>query len=301
MPAFVQPAKCVCYGLSTLIVLFASWSNAGQGERTSPRVEPDRRELVDRLLWQRVGQQSVPLINAWEIADQTYRPSERELETTIFGRFVSSQHANEVLRFCLELELHDLDRACHLTSAQKAKLQLLGQGDIKRYFDRYEQLKARSINDGRPLFGILQDAVKLRLALESGLFNQHSLLFKGLGSTLTPAQIQQRDRFRESVRQAAFEQIVARISTWETVREDQRQAFETLFLARTRLPANAGSYDRFLYLMQLQHLPKQTLKTALSEVQIMALHAQIAEADGVKPQMVYLGYFPELDSLPAVH
>ena len=43
----------------------------------------------------------------------------------------------------LALRIDDLDRACAVTELQKKKLKLAGLGDIKRYYDRVEDLKRK--------------------------------------------------------------------------------------------------------------------------------------------------------------
>ena len=43
----------------------------------------------------------------------------------------------------LGLRIDDLDRACSITEVQKKKLKLAGLGDIKRYYDRVEDLKRK--------------------------------------------------------------------------------------------------------------------------------------------------------------
>ena len=48
--------------------------------------------------------------------------------------------ARQELESQLATQIADIDRACNLTEPEKKKLQLTGQGDIKRFFDRYEQL-----------------------------------------------------------------------------------------------------------------------------------------------------------------
>jgi hypothetical protein len=47
----------------------------------------------------------------------------------------------------LSERIANLDRKCGLTDAQKAKLQLAAQGDIKRHFERVEEATKRL--DGR--------------------------------------------------------------------------------------------------------------------------------------------------------
>jgi hypothetical protein len=95
----------------------------------------------------------------------------------------------------LEERLQFADEMCGLTVAQRAKLRLAGRGDIHRFFDRFEGLKAKyqSFEDaefGDELAGkqLEADAVPLRRALQDGPFDDGSLFGKFLGTVLNSQQ-----------------------------------------------------------------------------------------------------------------
>jgi hypothetical protein len=56
----------------------------------------------------------------------------------IFGPYGTAATVRERFESQLALEIADIDRACTLTAAETKKLRLAGQGDIKRFFNRYE-------------------------------------------------------------------------------------------------------------------------------------------------------------------
>ena len=73
------------------------------------------------------------------IPDQTF-------DNIVFGNVRGSSTALKRFLTLLELQIDEVDRACELKDAQKAKLQLAGQGDIKRYFDKIDE-KRRKFQD----------------------------------------------------------------------------------------------------------------------------------------------------------
>ncbi len=92
----------------------------------------------------------------------------------------------------LEARLQFADEMCGLTAAQREKLRLGGRGDIHRFFDRFEHLRAKYLSFEDAEFGnelagkqLDTDAVPLRRALQDGPFDDGSLFGKFLGTVLS--------------------------------------------------------------------------------------------------------------------
>src|SRR6478672_7877710 len=101
--------------------------------------------------------------------------------------------ARRQLEWQLTVQIEDIDRACSLTNPQRKKLELAGRGDIKRFFDRYEQVirKSQVERNEQGLRKISQDITPLEITLQVGLFYEDSLLLKSLRNTLTDEQFAQ--------------------------------------------------------------------------------------------------------------
>ena len=179
----------------------------------------------------------------------------------------------------LRVQMEDIDRACSLTDAQRRKLELAGQGDIKHFFDHYEQLLRKSQvveHNEQNLQEMQREANHLRRSLiNEGLFLEHSLLVKSLRSTLTDEQFAQYEAkalkgralgHHESVLEAVamlkrgFENSVAARGLDIVLREEQRQDLIRLMMRETKPPSQPSQYDVQFLLLQFSRLPEENLK-----------------------------------------
>ena len=88
--------------------------------------------------------------------------------------------------------IDDLDRACSITEVQKKKLKLAGLGDIKRYYDRVEDLKRKytsSAKQGNINNNIWQEMQPLQIELNNGVFDDDSIFVKTVKNTLSGDQV----------------------------------------------------------------------------------------------------------------
>jgi hypothetical protein len=95
----------------------------------------------------------------------------------------------------LEERLQFADEMCGLTFAHREKLRLAGRGDIHRFFERFEHLKAKyqsfeGTENGNEVARdqLDSDALPLRRALQVGPFDDGSLFRKFLGTVLNAEQ-----------------------------------------------------------------------------------------------------------------
>ena len=71
----------------------------------------------------------------------------------------------------LSLNVEDLERTCGLTPVQKKKLLLAGRGDIKRFFDRVEDIRKKfdKVKNDQNQFGLMwQDIQTAPVRLPGG-------------------------------------------------------------------------------------------------------------------------------------
>ena len=134
------------------------------------------------------------------LVQQAARLTEPQIEQMIFRQDRNAARARERLATELARQIEVVDRVCKLTEAQRNKLNLMGRGDIKHFFNRFEPIKqeAPSIDRTAPEFRerwreISLEINALRTTLQIGLFNADSLFSKSLSNTLTSEQLARYD------------------------------------------------------------------------------------------------------------
>src|SRR5438477_5906783 len=75
-------------------------------------------------------------------AGRVFIVNDAQFDQWVFGNMGQGNAgvARNKLDSLLALHVDDLERACGLTPAQKKKFVLAGRGDIKRFFDRVEEM-----------------------------------------------------------------------------------------------------------------------------------------------------------------
>jgi hypothetical protein len=200
----------------------------------------------------------------------------------------------------LQQDVNDVDRMCGLTEAQRKKLTLAGSGDIKRYFDRVDELK-RTLR-GRPIDTVELGTVNLELqraSLYSGpyLFGDKSLFAKSIENTLTPEQF---DRYRRFMRaellarhRTTIKSLVDRMHSMLRLSSEQDRRFEDLLLKETRPPPQYGRYDDYGVLFQLSKLDTAKLRPIFDDDQWGKLTGQFARAAKLERILRVGGYLPD--------
>src|SRR5205814_7350841 len=130
--------------------------------------------------------------------------------------------------------------------------QLAGRGDIKRFFDRYEQVKQKfqGVKQDDDKFNDLwQEISPLQTSIQSGLFHQDSILYRSVKHTLTPEQAPryeaaaaERRAFRH---RANIEVGVALLEQAMPLREGQRRELIDLLKRETKPPRRSGQYEYY--------------------------------------------------------
>ena len=125
-----------------------------------------------------------------------------------------------VLKSQLALQVDSVDRACALSGAQREKLQLAGDGDLKRLSRTIEQLreKFREVGQDQEKFQtIAGEALTLQMKMQSGVYDESSLFQKVLRQTLSreqSARYEQQERERRKFRyEGKIELVVANLET----------------------------------------------------------------------------------------
>jgi hypothetical protein len=179
-----------------------------------------------------------------------------------------------VLEFRLEQQLEVIGRECELTPKQIATLRLAGQGDIKRFLDRVNEVCARfqlAQGDRNQINSLLRESKWLQVALANGVSGDGSLFAKASVRVISREQRAHAAKYRferERTRhREAIAETVSKLSRSMSLTNDQRQRFVSVLAAETRPPEKSGD-SRIAYVMfQAARLPRSMLEPVFDEDQ----------------------------------
>jgi hypothetical protein len=200
----------------------------------------------------------------------------------------------------LTLNVDDLERTCGLAPVQKKKLLLAGRGDIKRFFDRIEEVRKRftkNQNDQNQFAQLWQEVQPLRNAYHAGFFGEESFYAKALKATLNPEQL---GKHEEVVRDRMLYRYWARVDlAMELLNnevgftDDQRRQLVKLLREETRPPRRLGDNDYYVVLYQLSRIPEAKIKPVFEDVQWRFLKRQLDQGRGMAPFLKQNGFLPD--------
>ncbi len=213
-----------------------------------------------------------------------------QVDQWVFSRWGGAQGARTRMEANLELRIDDLERGCEISEIQKKKLKLAGLGDIKRYYDRVEELKRKySSRASRPNQNnnIWQELQPLQIELNSGLFGDDSIFAKTVKNTLTGPQVERHEdlsrRRATERRRSTIELFVVQIDKALGLAEGERERLIELLLAETPAPRKYGQADYWYFMYQMTRLPESKLRDILDEPQWRLLNRQFIQARGMEP------------------
>jgi hypothetical protein len=232
---------------------------------------------------------------------------EAQFDQWVFQQDQNAAGARKRLEAFLTLQVEEIDRACGLTDAQKQKVQLTGRGDIARFFSRYEELRQKFLrlnpDQERFMQEMWQEIRPLQMTLQTGLFQDDSLLFKSLHHTLTPEQLPRYEAVARERRQlyhrANVELAVAMIEQTMPLRDAQRRGLIDLLVKETRPARKSGIYDFYVAVLQLGRMPEEKLKPLFDAAQWKAVRRLVEQYRGVEPFLRQNGLMPDEDDEPA--
>ena len=217
-----------------------------------------------------------------------FEVGEENFDQWVFGNQRNAAGGRKRLETQLKLQSDEVERACKLTEAQKKKLQLAGRGDIKRFYDRVEEVRKKFLlvrKDQQKFQEIWQDIQPLQMTLNSGLFDDQSFFHKTLRRTLNAEQAEhyelaehQRRTFRY---RAKVELVVATLENGLPLRDEQRRKLIQLILDETKPPRKFGQYDYYMVMLQVSKLPENKLKPLFDNAQWKVLNQQFNQVKGL--------------------
>jgi hypothetical protein len=215
--------------------------------------------------------------------------NDRQFDAQLLGPAQSMGAVGQQLRRVLNIQIARLNLDYSLTDAQKKKLFVAGEGDIKRFFDRMAELKTKfetAKYDRTQLIACLQAARRMRADSRGTIFGAGSLLDKTLVTTATAEQKAKGEEAQRLREIAAHRAAVANTMKWLDqvllLGEDQRRRLEQLVLAASRPQPGSGLSGPASILFQLTKLPSEQLKAVLRDDQWRRLERQLAAFRNLK-------------------
>ncbi len=200
----------------------------------------------------------------------------------------------------LLMQIEELDRACGLTDAQRAKLMLAGRGDLKRILDAYDDKKKKfraTGGDQNRINEIFQDIQPLQQAIAAGPFGEGSIFAKSIAKTLDPAQTERFEKVASEKRtyryRARVELAVNLLDGYVGMTADQRRRLVKVVVDETRSPRKFGRQDYQVVMLLASKIPEARLRPIFDDAQWRKVRRQM---DGVKGLEMYLksnGFLPD--------
>lgn len=206
----------------------------------------------------------------------------------------------------LALKVDEADRACALTDAQKARLRLLGRGDVKRLFERVEEKRKQFQlvrSDQQKFQNFYQEIQPLQQAFQSGPFDEASFFARGVKGVLDDGQaaryeaaLDERRRFRY---RAKLDLVATLIDNTVGLTAPQRKALRDLLAQEVRPPRRFSAYDYTVVMYQLAKLPESRVKAVFNDAQWRIIGPQFAQFKNMEQMLVKNGVLPAEPAGPA--
>jgi hypothetical protein len=215
------------------------------------------------------------------------QPLAANVDSWIYGDSDQGEAPQDRLESLLRRKVEEISRIAAISANQKQKLILAGRGDIQRFVDRVDRLKAKYQTGGNANQAF-SEVGPLRADARGRLFEGDSLFAKTLAKLLTPEQLagytatdDDRRRFQH---RAGVHMTVLRLSTAIGLSNEQWKRLEDLLLKETR-PARIfdrvypAAYFNIVY-VQMPRIPEEKLKPLFEPWQWRALKQKLDEASG---------------------
>jgi hypothetical protein len=223
------------------------------------------------------------------------RNLDANIDNWLFGNRRFSDNPPQKLLMLLKVKADGIARAAGLSESQKEKLTLAGEGDIRRFVDRVEEVKLKYRNNEMPQGAwnrVFLEIQPLRdVLLKNELFGSQSLFAKAARTTLTSEQAARYEKsenerllFQHRTQIAA---TVARLSNYLGLRDEQRKRLTRIMLEETEPQPllNETSRDQMVGLALLSRLPEKEIKPIFDEIQWQELQRLFHRVQQVMPAL----------------
>ena len=217
---------------------------------------------------------------------------DKNLEQWMFGG-QAVDAVRKRLEAALVQDIKRFDQKYGLTPAQKKKLELAGRCDLKRFFDRVEEVKAenRRVNgDWNRIGARVFELQRVQNQVFTELFGDESMLVKTLKTNLTLEQVSRHDL---AIYRSRVEWMAGLLDKRLKLDVNQHRRLVTLIVRETLPLRRYGDFDYDAIMFQLSRLPQEKLRSALDEAQCRELGLRFDQARRMESILVSEGYlFP---------
>lgn len=225
--------------------------------------------------------------------------TDEQFEQWVFQQYGNAATARAMLKQSMELYTDEIDQTCSLSDAQRRKLFLAGQGDIERFFRKFEIVRAafQTVrNDQQKVIEILPDVSAVQSQMSAGLFDRDSLLKKSLVNTLDREQFLKYVRVDEERRRFHHESkimlVIVMLDQSAPLTAAQRNQLRDLFLRETRPVRHPTQYDYYVMMYQISRIPEERFKQILDDVQWEVFRVMLGQMHEMEEWLEENGLLP---------
>jgi len=235
-------------------------------------------------------------IDEWKFEDRIWN-----------GTVRSAEAGKAALQSQLDSQIAEINRVCQLTEAQSQKLKLAGGSDIRRFFDRYTKLRKQFLKirrDQNLVNSFWAELQPLQMEIQSGLFNDESMLLRVLPKALDDAQL---DLYKQEALARRTYRILATLELMIVAADeslglmiDQREQLTDLCKKHVRTPRRFGKHDSDFILYELSRIPEQQVREILDADQMKAWQQATAKGRGMEQFLRLNKFLPEDGTAPVI-
>jgi hypothetical protein len=220
-----------------------------------------------------------------------------QFDALVFNNVGDADAAHHRFESLLALHIGEVDRSGGLTESQRKKLQVAGQGDIKRFFDNVDRAfsrinvvdgQARSLEISRQVQSLQQTLIR------SDRLDDESLFAKVLSQTLDEGQLA---RYQKALLErssfhsrAAIRAVVGILGNDLGLSSEQQEKFVNRLLEGSRPPKRFGRNDYWFVLHKAASLPEAKLRPIFDPTQWQMISSQLTPARGMGQWLKENGY-----------
>lgn len=190
------------------------------------------------------------------------------------------------LQDLVRLRVENIDRVCRLSDAQRAKLTLAGQGDLRAFWRRVEEVRAQYIEaagDRLRTAAVWKQVTELFDERSHDFFSEDKLLLRAVPATLDEEQLKRYGSDRAERRryrwQAQLTRGIARLELAVPLADHQRRQLIRLLIERLG-PSDPTDDDAVLQLRAiLFRVPEAEVRSILDERQWQSVRRYFADLD----------------------
>lgn len=237
------------------------------------------------------------LLAATPAAAQPAQIGIEQFERWIFQNS-NAEQARMTFASKIELEITRIEQATTLLEAQKERIRLAGQGDLKRFYDRVEKVRRefRAMEQGlnqNNVNEVHQLTLPLQAEVRRGLFGPGSLLQKVVAATLDEQQLEimrlEAERQQKLKMENAVMVYLTQLGRLIPMTAAQRQALLDLALANMKSFNVDDRYANYLVRYRLSMIPIAEFEPIFDEAQLTSLQKNLQQGQALKQMLQQQG------------